>query len=446
MNRQYYKQIWILTLPILIENILQTLLSTVDRYFAGSIGDSAIAAIGVTEIVMNIYIAFFIALNVGTSAILSRSIGKQDEHHANEVARQAIILSSFVGLLVGVMSLILAKPLLQLTGATEDIMVYALPYFYAVAVPSVFLSLSLTLSACLRSAKDTKTPMILSSASNVLNVVLNILFMSMGMGIFGLGLATTIARVALTIAFFIVLLHKKHGIHLHLQRVHLNRKILHGIASIGIPAGVEKLVMRVGQLVYTGMIISLGTNAYVSHSIAGTLESCTYISTMSFASAVAVLMGISLGENRKDKADIYVWLSNKFNLVLMVIFAVSFMIFAEPLAGLFTDTPEVIASVKQLIVVMAFTTPFVSTVYIVTGALQGAGDTKFPLYTTFVGIWVIRIGFGYLFGTVFDLGILGVWFAISLDIILRAIVLVIRYKRGHWLKELDVYEAVEESA
>jgi len=114
MNKKYYTQIWALALPLLIENILQTLLGTVDKYFAGALSDNAIAAIGVTDIIMNIYIAFFIAINVGVAVILSRCIGKKDIEKANEVATQAILLSTVIGLLVGVISIVFAKPLLSL--------------------------------------------------------------------------------------------------------------------------------------------------------------------------------------------------------------------------------------------------------------------------------------------------------------------------------------------
>lgn len=162
-KKEYLSQIWMLAVPLLMENTLQTLLGTVDRYFASSLDDSAMAAIGVTEIVTNLYLSFFIAINVGVSVVLGKNIGKNDLKQGNEVAKQGIILSLLIGFIVGFASLIFGRQFLLFTGCTEEILAYAIPYFMAVAVPSIFLSLSLTLSACLRATKDTKTPMLLTS-------------------------------------------------------------------------------------------------------------------------------------------------------------------------------------------------------------------------------------------------------------------------------------------
>lgn len=161
-KKEDFTQIWIIAIPLLIENTLQTLLMTVDRYFASSFDDSAVAAIGVTEIVMNLYLSFFIAVNVGVSVVIGKNVGKNDIKQAGIVATQGIYLSIIVGVVTGLSSLMFGRQFLLFTGCPQEILSYALPYFMAVAVPAVFLSLSLTLSACLRATKDTKTPMLLT--------------------------------------------------------------------------------------------------------------------------------------------------------------------------------------------------------------------------------------------------------------------------------------------
>lgn len=128
-KKTYLSQIWILAIPLLMENTLQILLGTVDRYFASSLDNSAIAAIGVTEIIMNIYLSFFIAVNVGVSVALGRNIGKKDIKQAGEVTRQGIILSGILGTVVGLVSIIFGRQLLLFTGCTNEILTYALPYF-----------------------------------------------------------------------------------------------------------------------------------------------------------------------------------------------------------------------------------------------------------------------------------------------------------------------------
>jgi len=130
-----------LALPAMIENILQVLIGVVDTYFIAKIGTEAIAAVGVTNLIMNIYIAFFLALGVGTTAIVSRNIGADNIGNANNTVKQSIIMAIGIGTVFGIINLIFSKNILLILGAEERVIQYALPYFFSVAVPAVFLCL-----------------------------------------------------------------------------------------------------------------------------------------------------------------------------------------------------------------------------------------------------------------------------------------------------------------
>lgn len=217
----------LLALPVIMENILQTLLGTTDTYFAGQMADEAIAGIGVTNLIMNLFISFFTAVSVGTTAITARAFGAGDREKVNRTVVHSMAL--VLGIAVG-----------------------------------------------LRAVKDTRTPMYVTGGSNILNIGLNLLFIRMGLGIFGMGLATTLSRAAGAAVLFLRLKRS--------DSIRLHRCSLQGdeIAAVGIPAGMEKLIMRMGQLVYNAMILSLGTAAYVAHNVAGTIESYSYIPAMGF--------------------------------------------------------------------------------------------------------------------------------------------------------------------
>src|SRR5699024_6469164 len=148
-----------LALPAMIENILQVLIGTVDTYFIGKIGTEAIAGVGITNLIMNIYIALFLALGVGTTAIVSRNIGSNNVENANSAVKQSIIMALGIGTVFGIINLAFSKNLLIFLGTEERVLQYALPYFISVAVPSVFLCLMMVLSSSLRGAGDTKFPM-----------------------------------------------------------------------------------------------------------------------------------------------------------------------------------------------------------------------------------------------------------------------------------------------
>lgn len=419
-----------LSFPVIIEATLQTLLGTTDIFFAGRISDLAIAAIGVTGIVMNILISFFMALGVGAVAVISRLYGRQNFHEMTEAISQAIFLALSVGVFSGVICFLFRHPALRLIGATDEVIAVAEPYFLIVAVPSVVLCLQLVLSSCLRAISDTVTPMWVTGFSNILNILLNILFIYWGLGIFGLGLATTLSRAIGALLLFLRLWH--HDPIIHLERFHINFLHMKNILRIGFPAGLEKLIMRIGQVLYNGMILSIGITAYVAHNVAGTIESYSYIPTMGFGLAAATLVGISLGEGNVQQARNYTNLSYLSAVLPMLLIGACFFVFAPQLAAIFTQTEAVQEQVIAVLRIIAFFQPFSALVQVMTNALQGAGDTVFPMWLTFFGIWGIRLFIGYCFGVVLELGLVGVWYAYVLDLLLRGSLLYLRFWRGKW--------------
>lgn len=432
------KRIVVLAIPVIVENILQVLLGTTDTFFASRLSEGAIAGIGITNLIMNIYIAFFTAIGVGATAIISRNIGLNNEEKATESVRQAILLTVGISFIVGVISFIFAEPILMILGVDNDVMKYALPFFITVAVPCIFLSLTLILSSSLRGAGDTKTPMIASAMANVINIILNYILIFgianfKGLGIVGAGLATTISRM-ISVAIILFVLCKGKGIlKLNLlDKWKIDKSIILSISRIGMPAGIEKLIMRFGQLVYGSVIVSLGTSSYVAHNIAGTIESYSYLPAMGFGVASATLIGQSLGAKKFEEAKRYGILSNLLSTVVMVVVGIVFFVAAPSFAKVFTGDVQVQSLVTIVLRIIALFQPFLSITMVISSALQGAGDTKFPMYSTLIGIWGIRVVFGYIFAVTFRLGLVGIWLAYSLDISVRGIILIIRFLKGKW--------------
>lgn len=421
-----------LAIPVIIENILQTLLGTVDTYFAGQINDNAIAAIGVTNLIMNVFIVFFTAISVGTSAVVARSFGSGDMNKVKEATTQSVFLGIIISVVIGMINILFYEPILKVCRATQEILEFTIPYYLVVAVPMMFLCLSLILSSCLRSVKNTKTPMIATVFANVLNIILNIIFIKMNMGIIGLGLATTISRFINVVILLIKLKISNIDIKLNKELLKSGSDTLSTIIKIGAPAGMEKLIMRLGQLVYNSMIISIGVSAYVAHNIAGNIESYTYIPALGFGVATATLVGITLGEGDSKKSEEIVYLADVITTICMVAIGILLFIFAPQIVKLFTNTTEVQIMVVNVLRLIALFQCFIAITQIFTSALQGVGDTKFPMYATLIGIWGVRVGIGYFLGLVMNLGLFGVWIAYALDITVRAFLLMIRFNYGKW--------------
>ena len=418
-----------LATPIIIENLLQTMLGTVDAYFAGSISDEAIAGVGVTGIVMNVLVALFVAVGTASVALIARRHGAEDDQGARSAITSSVALALGLGAAVGLFCGVFADPLLRATGLEGPAIEITLPYFVAVSVPSIFTALQMSASSCMRALEDTRTPMIVSGVTNMANIGLNIAFLMAGFGLLGLGIATSISRAAGAMALVALLVRRGW---LTLSPDCLSRTDLKALIHIGAPAGAEKIAQRAGQLVYTTLIVSLGTNAYAAHNIAGNIESYAYIPAMGFGLAASTVVGIALGENNPDKAREEAWVSWRIATLIMVAIAAVFFAFAPNFAALFSETPEVQEQAASVLRIIALFQPFAALVQVMGGALQGAGDTRFPLFATLVGIWVIRLGIGSVFAVVLDLGLTGIWYAYALDLVVRGLLLTGRFKRGAW--------------
>lgn len=431
-NKNSLITITTLAIPVVIENILQTLLGTVDTYFAGQINDSAIAAIGVTNLIINVFIVFFTAISIGTSTVVARNFGRKEMNKVKEAITQSIFLSIIISLVIGVINLLFYETILKVCGANYNILDFAIHYYLVVAVPIGFLCLSLILSSCLRAIKDTKTPMIATVFANVINIILNILFINLDMGIMGLGLATTISRFINMMILINKLKVNNINIKINKEILKDEENVLKSIIKIGVPAGMEKLIMKLGQLVYNSMIISIGASSYVAHNIAGNIESYTYIPALGFGMATATLVGISLGEGNSEKSKEIVYLSYIITTICMMAMGIFLFIFSPQIVKIFTNTIEVQTMVIDVLRLIALFQCFIAITQIFTSALQAAGDTKFPMYATLIGIWGFRVGIGYLLGVVMNWGLFGVWMAYALDITVRAFLLMIRFKHGKW--------------
>jgi len=436
-NSKDIRIILALAVPVIIETILQVLLSTADTYFISRINTTAISGIGLTSLIMNIYIAFFTAVGVGTTAVVSRYYGMQNYNKAAEAIKQSVILSVLISIILGFLSFIFSSQIFKLLGASDEMQKYAIPYFNTVAVPSVVLSLILVLSSASRGTGDSKTPMAAVGIASILNIILDYFLIFgfpgfKGLGILGAGIATTLSRIIACIILFRSFRHRQNRKIKLTGSWKIDIKIIKILTGIGIPSGLEKLFMRLGQLMYNSFIISLGTASYVSHNIAGTIESYTYLPAMGFGVAAAALAGQSLGQGRPDRARRLGITSNILSICMMMVMGILLFVFSKNLVRIFTSDEEIIQLAASVLRIISVSQIFLSTSIVITSALQGAGDTRFPMYLTLTGIWVFRVIFGYIFAIIFKLGLTGIWISIVLDITARSIILYKRFSGDKW--------------
>lgn len=444
INKKLLKNILTLAYPLIMENLLQVSMGFVDSYFVSKLGTEPIAGVGVTNLIMNIYMAFFFAVGVGTTALISRHLGAREKEEASDSAQQALLLSIILGLVIGLINLIFYKQILMLLGLDKELLGAASPYFLSIAVPSVFLSMSIMISSSLRGAKDTKSTMRVSIIINIVNIILDpiLIFGTLsipGMGIIGAGIATTFSRMVGVILLIRKTSSPESKIRIKYKNTFkFDKAIMVNVIKIGIPVATERLFMRIGQLIYYGFIISMGTKVYAAYTISGTLDSFAYIPGIAIGGAAAALVGTSLGAGEKEEAYSY----GKGSLIIGTIFMIAIgllnIIFAQQIADLFTKDTLVKTNIVYILRITSLFEPLTAITLIITPALQGAGDTKLPMLFTLFGIWIFRVCGCYLLVQRLGYGVNAVLFTVFLDLFIRSILLLIRFKKRKW-QEIKVY-------
>jgi putative MATE family efflux protein len=428
-----------LAVPAMIENILQTVVGFVDTLFVSKLGLNEVTAVGVANAVLAVYIAIFMAIGVGTSSLIARSIGAGDISIAKSIARQSTFISGIFGLLFGVITLLFSEPLLRLMGAESNVLADGVTYFQIVAIPSIFISLMFTFGSILRAAGDTKTPMKVSWWINFIHIGLDYVFifgfMGMpGFGVAGAAWATVIVRIIGTMALFVYI--KRSKISFSLFGAY-SKEDSSSILKLSTPAAIERLIMRLGQVLYFGLIVKIGADTYAAHTIAGNIETFSYMPGYGLAIAATTLVGQSVGAKRFKDAYQYGMITTGIAVAFMSFIGILLYFLSPWLATWFTTDQKAIDMVVTALRIDAFAQPALAVGLVLAGALQGAGDTKSPMYSTAIGMWVIRVIGVYIFGIHLGMGIAGVWISIAIDLYVRAIFLLFRFKTNRRIKEVQ---------
>lgn len=423
--------ILILAIPAMIENILQTVVGFVDTLFVAKLGLVEVTAVGIANAVLAVYIAIFMALGVGTSSLIARNIGAGNMEKAKAVAKQSTFIAIIVGLFFGLITLFFSEFLLNLMGAESRVISEAAVYLRIVGIPSVFISLMIIFGSILRAAGNTRAPMTVALWMNILHIGLDYILIFglgswIGWGVAGAAWATVIVRVLGALALYYYI--RRSSVSFSLFDSADSKSLIASIIRLATPAAIERLIMRLGQVLYFGLIVVIGTETFAAHTIAGNIETFSYMPGYGLAIAATTLVGQYIGAGRTKEAYQYGILTTGIAVIFMSIIGVIMYIFAPWLATWFTNDASAIQMVTVALRIDAFAQPALAIGLVITGALQAAGDTKSPMYSTAIGMWLIRIVGIYVLGIYFEMGIAGIWLAIALDIFIRAIFLSFRYR------------------
>jgi MATE family multidrug resistance protein len=423
--------------PAILENSLHTLLGIVDTILVARLGTDAVAGVGAGTQWLFLFVSVMFGVSTGSIVLVARSIGAGDAATANRAVRQSMLLGVALGLAFTLFGLVGADASMAVLGATGEVAAIGASYLRIVSYGGVATCCAVMASSLLRAAGDTRSPMVSTAIANVVNAVVayGLIFGELGMprlGADGSAWGLNVARVVAIVYLMLVLWRGRGVLKIDLSgwRPHLEQ--LRTIVRFGMPTAIEQILLMTSFMAFAMISIQLGTAAFAAQRITFNAVTISFLPAFGFAMAATTLTGQSLGARRPDLAEKTAWVAVRMAAMWMGTMGLVYIFLPEPLLRVFTDDAAVLAEGVTAMRVIGLASPIWSVPMVLSGALRGAGDTRFPLYMTIVTGWLMRVPIGYVAGLMLGLGLAGVYLGAFADALVGAGMVVWRYRRGRW--------------
>ncbi len=434
------RAILLLSIPMVLEMVLESLFAVVDVFFVGRIGANAVATVGLTESMLSLIFAVAIGLSLSTTAMVARRIGEKDPEDASVAGVQAIILGLAVSLLVGVPCFIYAPRLLQLMGASPEIVATGSGYArIALGGSGAILMLFLN-NAIFRGAGDAAIAMRLLWVSNIINLILDpCLIFGLGpfprLGVTGAALATFTGR-SIGVAYQFYRLSRGTGRLPSLARhIRVNLGVLWRLIRVSLTGILQFAIAHTSWIGLVRIVSIFGAPALAGYTIAIRILIFVLLPSWGLSNAAATLVGQNLGAGKADRAESSVWRTGFYNMLFLGTVGIAFVVFAEPVVRLFTHDPEVIPLAASCLRILSFGNIGYAYGMVMLQAFNGAGDTVTPTIVNLFGFWFLEIPLAYSLAIPMRLHSKGVFLSIVIAECAIAGAGVILFKRGRWKQQ-----------
>lgn len=438
------QQVFWLALWPFLEQILNLAVGFVDRILAGHLEPEAIRISAMDAIGISMYVAWlmtmiFAMLGIGATALISRAIGGSHKRVANSGLGQAMLMSIWIGLIVGFSLFFLARPISALVGLKGLALDQAVDYLQIYSFAAPFSAVMLVGMACLKGAGDTRNPFFAMVLVNIVNVAVSWLLVFGpepfgGHGVQGIAMGTAVAWVVGALLVVTILLSGKAGIRLRLIRLRPHVHTMARILKVGIPSLGEMGGMWILNFAVLNIIGRLGEGAIGAHTIAIQIEALSFMPGFALGTAASTLAGQYLGLGDPERARKAVVLCWKVGCTLMTSVGVVLFFFPEPIVALISDSPTHLDVAPDLLRICAVVQPLFSCYLILGHAMRGAGDTKTTMKLSFTSLLIVRLGGAYIAGVVLGMGLWGIWVALCADLAIKGILFSARFIHGGWAK------------
>jgi putative MATE family efflux protein len=430
------RAIVLLAIPMVLELVLESVFAVVDVFFVSRVGPDAVATVGLTEAMMTMIYAVAMGLGMGATATVARRMGEKDPEGAAIAAVQAIALGVLVAVPVGLLGFTFARPILALMGATPDVLAHSSFTAILFGFNGVILMLFL-INAVFRGAGDAAIAMRVLWIANAINICLDpCLIFGLGpfprLGVTGAAVATTTGR-GLGVLVQLYFLSRSDGrIVIRWRHLRLNPSVMLNMVRL---SGSAVFQMFIGTTSYIGVmriIASFGSIPVAACTIVIRIIMFVLMPSWGLSNAAATLVGQNLGADQPERAETSAWHACWFNVAVLGVLGILFVVFADVVVGWFTHDPEVapIATLGLRIISGGF--PFYAAGYVLTQSFNGAGDTWTPTLINLGCFWLFEIPLAYVLGRTLGYGPAGIFWAMAVAFSVMSIVSAWLFRLGTW--------------
>jgi len=430
------RRIWELAWPAILANLLQSTVGFVDIKIVGSLGAPAVAAVTTGNRIFFILQAVLIAVTAGTTALVARAWGAGRHDEAARVTRTSLWLCIAVAGLMTLPGVVFADELAGIFRLDAGTVALAATFIRWLSFFNVPFALAMVLGTALRAAGDTRTPLWIGAGANLLNIFLayGLVYGAFGFPTLGVAGAAVANGTAFTFAGLLSLalwLRGRLVVPLGPSGGDFDRARIRRLVRIGTPAGLEQAVFQSGFILFLWIVALYGTAPYAAYGIGVTILSFSFLVGLGFSIATSTLVGQHLGAGDPEAAARSGWRGMWLSIGVMLVFASAIVAGAGPIARFLIDDPEVVRLTVVFIYVLGSVQPLMAIEFTLGGALRGAGDTRFPLWTVLSGLFVVRIGLAASFAWL-KWPVEWIFAALIGDYIVKAIMLTLRFRGGSW--------------
>jgi len=427
-----------LAFPLMFSYALHTTQSIIDMFWVGRLGSVSIAAVAMSATIIMVLLTLIFGISTGAVALIARNIGAGRKTEADTAASQAIVLSFVSSLLIAIIGFICAGYLLKILGASQEVVLEGTAYLKILFLGGVVMFVLFVSNSLLQGSGDVMTSMISISIANILNIILDPIFIfGIGvprMGTKGAALASVISQAIACVFVLYVLLQGRSRVQVCLRGFCVRLKVMLEILRIGIPSSLQMFFRTIMGLVMMNIVSSFGTNAVAAYGIGMRLQMIWLMPALALGATAATLVGQNLGARKIDQARKSALVATGLDLIIMISVGIIFFTFAPGIISIFDKSKEVILIGSRYLRITALFYSFIAFSVVLNRALGGAGDTFVPMLINFVSMWMIQVPLAFILPRFFGLGLNGVWWAVAVAFTVNGLLTLIWFQIGRWKK------------